>query len=296
MSAVTDEVKRGVGKLLAVTGRVKGLTKLRAGSTIQNVEVIPATTYKVSFKLQQMGGITKYPTEAEINAAKSTYDILNKSKQVTDNIVANLYRKDPYDRVLKDENGNPVRQDVSWTKHNLSDVNNWMSQLNWIFGSQANITMELISPETFQPKTSILPVLDKRTQTLDNYKAYINGNADDTVILTGTVYGGWGFSTSLDRGKPWVSFVSDNVTGMPVTSSVDKFILLIAHEISHAIMNDQRGGGGTHFCQDRILRSQLSETTIIGDVLRPLLVNRGGSVDEKQVCATALDRKNKGWN
>ena len=141
----------------------------------------------------------------------------------------------------KDKNGVPIREDVSWTKRNISEVTNWMSQLHWIFGSQANITVELVSVEAFNRKRQSCPSSTNGTQTLDNYKSYINGNADDTVILTGTVYGGWGYSTPLDPGKPWVSFVSDNVTGMPATSSVNKFILLIAHEISHAIMNDKKG-------------------------------------------------------
>jgi hypothetical protein len=214
---------------------------------------------------------------------------------MVDNWEGKLYHRDRDGRINRDDPQYP-----SWTRHSLSEVNNWMSHLNWIFGSQANITMELVIAETFQPDSPISPDADQSQQTRDLYKPYINNKAEDTVFLTGTVYGGQGVTVSPgpgEPGEPWISFVGDHVGNVSVATSVDKFILLMAHEISHAIMKDARQPRGTHFCQNRILRSQLTETTIIGDVLRPLLVTRGRDVvAEDDACDSALDRKKKGWN
>jgi hypothetical protein len=257
---VQGEVSAGA-KLLAVTGKVKGSTSLQAGRAAQSIEVLPASTYKVSFRFQLK----------------------------PDNWTTKDRAYDSY--------GHPVAK--FWTDLDRSQVDGWMSHLHWIFGSQVNIRVKLVSTDVFKPAKPMIPIsshtrlgstgLTYTENTKIQYEPQVDDKADVTVFLTGEVDGGEGVTMAPRTRQSWAAYVRDN-PHVPVTSNVDQFILTLAHEISHAIQLDSTN---MHFCQDGVLRAQQRESTIIGDVLRRLLVARGGPASAKESCYDSADRADK---
>jgi hypothetical protein len=245
---VQNELRDGTSKLLKVTGKAMGRTQLTAGSAAQWIEVIPSTTYKLAFRFQQRP--------------------------------ANTTQGDLYD---KDGNAKPQR---FWTDLNVTQVDEWTSNLNWIFGSQAGITMDVVSKapftmdKPFSPSASGDFVPDgtrsmrfvEQTQIVYEAQGNVDDKAEDMVFMTGSVLGAKAFTVPPRTHKPFGSYLPDRPRDRMATK-VDPFIVILAHEISHAI---QREGfnQGTHLCRDGVLRSAGAQSTIIGDELRPKLISR----------------------
>jgi hypothetical protein len=244
---VLAEAQTGRSKLLAVKGKMPGQkTTLQIGREARNVEVIPAASYTVSFRF--------------------------------------LQRCDACDDV--DRSKDPVHL-PTWTARNPAEVNGWISQLNWIFGSQANITFELGTAQWFGKDTPIAPPDEKIGREV--LAPQRDNDASFTVFVVGYVHssgraGAWTIPPErfgADRAGTWVTIMPDHPQAPNVKS--DPFILTLAHELSHAIQRD-RLPGGMHFCETGILRSATLQTTKIGDLLRPLLVKRGGMPPDHSLC------------
>jgi hypothetical protein len=120
-----------------------------------------------------------------------------------------------------------------------------------------------------------------------NFEPSRDNGADFTVFLAG--------SFSYERGEIIAATYHPNKSGSWVTAmpdhpkrghdvKSDQFMLVLAHELSHAIHNDPNATGGTHFCEAGFLRSRGVETTKIDDLLRQLLIMRGGLVPVGAVC------------
>lgn len=163
-----------------------------------------------------------------------------------------------------------------WTTHNASEVNGWISKLNWIFGSQTNITFQLgkSEPLRFKPYKRNYMQLDK---DLDEFNGYRDSAANFTVFLCGDQLdirtdsrNGSPPATTWqpDDGLSWVIIMRDHPQRAGDVTA-DEFSLSLAHELSHAIQLDHRD---THYDEDLTLRSNKRQTAMIGNVLWPMLV------------------------
>jgi hypothetical protein len=165
------------------------------------------------------------------------------------------------------------------TKRSPAEVDDWISNLNWIFGSQANITFDK-GTSAWVPLNHPLGPVSTKVFKDNGLEPEKDDAADFTVFLVGKVDPGYnGHSYQPKTGESWVSMLSDYPQEPEVKS--DSFILVLAHELSHCVQKDL---GNTHFCQSRILRSAGIQSTVIGDVLRPLLVKPGTSPASGTVC------------
>lgn len=169
-------------------------------------------------------------------------------------------------------------QKAAGTRRGPAEVDEWISRLNWIFGSQANITFQVGTSEWVETDRPLGPVnLKVAQQYLESKK---DEAADVTVFLVGAVAPpDSGFTYRPANGGSWVVLVEDDPNEPGVKS--DPFLLVLAHELSHFVMRDTHN---IHFCEDGILRSHGIQTTRIGDLLRPLLVKPGTLPPRDAVC------------
>jgi hypothetical protein len=241
---VQNLVMNGTAKLLKVTGKAMGFTTLSAGpKAAQNFKVIPSTTYKLAFRFQQRSDNT-----------------------------------DGEDRFQ------------SWTDLSLTQVDVWWSNLNWIFGSQAGITFDVVSKNVFKPKDPLHPDAGGRKKddprdspaerTRTNYKAFVDDNAENTVFLTGTINSAAAFTLEPLTGKSYTTYMPD-IPHDRMATKADPFIVILAHEISHAIQYESMVSGYSHLKKEGRLRSETGgQSTIIGDELRQRLIDRKKGTDE----------------
>jgi hypothetical protein len=174
--------------------------------------------------------------------------------------------------------GGGAAQNVAGTGRSPAEVDEWVSQLNWIFGSQANITFQVGSSEWVQMEKPLGPLTLKLAQ--DHLESKKDDGADVTVFLVGKVAPPDSGFTYRSTDGDWVVLVEDHPNEPEVKS--DPFILVLAHELSHFVMRDTHN---LHFCEDGILRSHGIQTTKIGDLLRPLLVKPGTLPPRGTVCS-----------
>jgi hypothetical protein len=238
-NAPRDQAPLSRSKLLVVKGKVARTTMLQAGPATQQVEVIRAASYTVSFMfLQRPAG--KWDPDAAL-----------------------------------------------WTKRSPSEADDWISKLNWIFGSQANITFLLGTSQLLPLDPPAYRDIVKKSDW-DNFFDNRDPTADFTVFLCGDNLKFVGSkndtvaeSDQPPKGGSWATLIPDN-PNRPGDDKPDEFIVILAHELSHCIQQDK---GNMHFCEEQTLRSRGRQTTKIQNVLRSLLVNRGkAEVKKSQIC------------
>jgi hypothetical protein len=171
----------------------------------------------------------------------------------------------------------PQDEPAAGTTRNPAEVTDWINNLNWIFGSQANVTFEKGSVAEVPLKHALGPVT--KTSFIHNrLEAEIDRAADFTVFLVGKVGDVIAFSYVTDDDS-WLSLMPDhpNEPG----AKTDPFVLVLAHELSHCVQKDT---DNSHFCERGILRSSGLQSTVIGDGLRPLLVKPGSAIPMNLRC------------
>jgi hypothetical protein len=174
--------------------------------------------------------------------------------------------------------GSGTSQKVAGTRRGPAEVDEWISKLNWIFGSQANITFQVGTSEWVEADRPLGPVNLKIAQ--EHLESKKDDAADVTVFLVGEVAPpDSGFTYRPADGGSWAVCVEDDPNEPGVQS--DSFLLVLAHELSHFVMRDTQN---IHFCEDGILRSHGIQTTKIGDLLRPLLIKPGTLPPRGTVC------------
>jgi hypothetical protein len=169
-----------------------------------------------------------------------------------------------------------------WTTRSPSEVNDWISNLNWIFGSQANITFQLGTSQPLPMDPPVQNNIDEATKksAWKRFYGQRDNGADFTVFLCGDnlLFDGTkneiiAASDQPPEGGSWATIMPDH----PVRygdDNPDEFIVVLAHELSHCIQQD-KSPGGMHFSEEGTLRSKGRQTTKIQEVLRSLLVSRG---------------------
>jgi hypothetical protein len=183
-------------------------------------------------------------------------------------------------RFLKPYSGAGTRPDgpVAGTTHSPAEIDDWIANLNWIFGSQANVTFEKGTSDWFTSETWLGPLTKKSFIEL-GFESKQDGAADVTVCLVGVV-GDVVALTYKTKTDSWITLVPDRPSQTYYTS--DTFIGVLAHELSHFVEKDE---ANTHFCGTGFLRAWTPpESTLIGDVLRPLLVKPGSPHQKGTVC------------
>jgi hypothetical protein len=172
-----------------------------------------------------------------------------------------------------------------WTKRKRSEVVAWISKLNWIFGSQANITFRLGTAEVFWSHDALTSKI-RHEDMADNFanlnpkeadRDHRDNNSNFTVFLTGVVnYNGdpqvYGATYHPDDGGSWVTVIADHPS-YSYCEYPDQFIPVLAHELSHAIRKDY-----ADFNDDpEGISSTKKQNTKIGPLLRDALLHPPGS-------------------
>jgi hypothetical protein len=171
-----------------------------------------------------------------------------------------------------------------WTKHTISEVDAWVSNLNWIFGSQANITFQLGTAQGFHAQDTLFPSLghgqmeENFYNPKDSNRDYRDKNANFTVFVVGPFnYEGnakvHAATNHPDDGGSWVTVIADD----PVYDRIDyppsRFIPVLCHELSHAIRKDYDDFDG----DPEGISSLKKQNTKIGPLLRDALLHPPGS-------------------
>jgi hypothetical protein len=249
----------GDGRLFVVKGNLPGTDTIQAGDATQDVVVVsprPEGSYVVSFKF--------------ILVPEAVPDTASSDPNFNSDMEKYRWRLEQH----------------LWTRHTASEVDAWISKLNWIFGSQTNSTFDLGTAKPLPIKKLSFVKTDNDADEFNNYR---DPGADFTVILCGDqleIRNDSGHPRPLaltwqpDDGGSWVTITKDNPK-RDGDVAADHFVLALAHELSHAVQQDHKN---THFCEEGFLRSRKRQTTMIGDVLRPLLVNPGTPPKDGQVC------------
>jgi hypothetical protein len=251
---VKTEVSNGSGKLLLVTGKTHGPTYLGAGAEQVVVQVIPGAFYTLSFRFLQKPDFQVNPdwTQGELAQGARVYS-----------------------------NAAPDMK-VTWTTRTLAEVDDWISNLNWIFGSQANITFQLGTKEPFHLDSPIAaPDKSASRRLLDSKK---DQDASFTMFMVGYVNeppaAAWSNVPPTAGTGPGLTAMLPDHPKAPTTGS-DPFMVTLAHELSHCIDRDL--GDDWHFDTDGILRSTKIQSTKIGGTLRDQLVKpKGGDYGKKE--------------
>jgi hypothetical protein len=184
-------------------------------------------------------------------------------------------------RFLKPYSGDKKRPDgpVAGTTRSPAEIDDWISNLNWIFGSQANITFEKGTSDWFTSETWLGPLTQKSFTDL-GFESKQDGAADITVFLVGVVGDAYA-ETYLTKSDSWITLMPDRP---PQTYTSDPFIGTLAHELSHFVEDKDTKPRNAHFCEQGILRGMKPESTKIGDVLRPRLVKPGSTSPPGTLC------------
>jgi hypothetical protein len=138
---------------------------------------------------------------------------------------------------------------ATWTRRNTTEVDAWISHLNWIYGSQAGIKFELGTTEPFDSLDPLTSQIYRQHQ-----KAYFEPRRDNKADITVFLPGYFNFKGDSnvhaetyhppDWGEPpdkgsWVIRIADD-PDYNYIKYPDRFISALAHELSHAIRNDTK--------------------------------------------------------
>jgi hypothetical protein len=168
-----------------------------------------------------------------------------------------------------DENGNMLPA----THKDPAFVDDWIADVNWILGAQANVWFEKANAVPVQVNEVLgQPVGDA---VLRNYLVKEkDGLADVTVFLVGKWKGKTG-------GDPAGSFFPDlNVItvddkpAIPIVAGNDPFTVVLAHELVHYVLH-YRGYGSFHLHdQHALLNDQVESSVVVPDLQWKLTHNK----------------------
>ncbi|MFL5241232.1 MAG: hypothetical protein ACJ8FY_03920 [Gemmataceae bacterium] len=165
------------------------------------------------------------------------------------------------------------------TSHKPSEVDGWINQLHWILGSQANIWFVSTERRTFDiPKQLGFPLKKATINSVKEFAEGMDSSADVTVYLVGRYIGdsssGTTFPDLSSKGDICI-VLDDKCKEIPVVKGDDPFILTLAHELVHFVL-DRRGQKGKEhhlFDLDKVLLSKKIESTVLSastlDMLYP---------------------------
>jgi len=168
---------------------------------------------------------------------------------------------------------------IDATTHKPSEVDGWINQLHWILGSQANIWFVSTDRRTFDiPKQLGFPLKKATINSVKEFADEMDHSADVTVYLVGRYIGdsssGTTFPNLSSQGDICI-VLDDKCKEIPVVKGDDPFILTLAHELVHFVL-DRRGQMGKEhhlFDLDKVLLSKKTESTVLSastlDMLYP---------------------------
>jgi hypothetical protein len=153
-----------------------------------------------------------------------------------------------------------------------SDVDDWIADLNWILGAQANVWFEKAKAEPVKVNRVLgQPVGDAVLR--NDLAPEKDGTADVTVFLVGKWKGKTG-------GDPAGSFLPDlNVIAVddkpaiPMVPGNDPFTVVLAHELVHYVLH-YRGYGSFHVHDQHALLNDLVESSVIVPDLQWKMLNK----------------------
>jgi hypothetical protein len=165
-----------------------------------------------------------------------------------------------------DEDGNmlPV------THKDPAFVDDWISDLNWILGAQANVWFEVQKAEPVKINTLLgRPVSDVA------FKNYIAKEkdpfADVTVFLVGK-WSGTGDAGGTFYPDPDNVIALDDKPVIPVVEGNDPFIVTLAHELVHYVLAYRGNKENIHHLPDQhALLNKLVESTVVTPQLQRAL-------------------------
>jgi hypothetical protein len=146
----------------------------------------------------------------------------------------------------------------------------WIADLDWILGGQANVWFELVKAEPVRIERQLGSPLDD--VTFRNYVApHKDPWADVTVFLVGKWKGsgaaGGTFFTDLGD----VIALADK-PAIPVVPGNDPFIVTLAHELVHYVLNHRGNKMNIHHLPDQhALLNRLVESTVVTPLLQQAL-------------------------
>jgi hypothetical protein len=155
------------------------------------------------------------------------------------------------------------------TSHKPSEVDGWINQLHWILGSQANIWFVSTERLPFDiPKQLGFPLKKATINSVEEFAKGMDHSADVTVYLVGRYIGdsssGTTFPDLSSKGDICI-VLDDKCKEIPVVKGDDPFILTLAHELVHFVL-DRRGQMGKEhhlYDLDKVLLSKKTESTVL---------------------------------
>ncbi len=147
----------------------------------------------------------------------------------------------------------------SRTKWAPSDAPRMINLLNWIYGHQANIGFDLLEADYVDIKQDLGEARLAARVFLDSIVAKKNNNADLNVFFAGrygvNVKGVVVSGSHFDDESACI--VDDTAELMPVTPGTDPFLMNLAHEIAHYLINSHGVSTAVddHHGRDKILLS-----------------------------------------
>jgi hypothetical protein len=167
---------------------------------------------------------------------------------------------------------------VDATSHNPSEVDGWIKQLNWILGSQANIWFVSTDRRPFTINKAIpRGFTEAMVNDFKEFTDEMDHSADVTVYLVGR-YSAKSAGTTFPDLSPKGDIaivIDDKCTGFPIVKGDDPFILTLAHELVHFVLDRQGKKDIEHhlYDVDNVLLSKKTESTVLSastlDMLYP---------------------------
>lgn len=189
---------------------------------------------------------------------------------------------------LRDESGNV---DLGTTEKSSSDAPSFIEKLNWVYGFQTNVSFRLADVydvkvqiprrgDKDQDNSQLIASLQKGgpltgSAFLKYVLAQKSEKADFTVFLVRKYLDDDKMGISKTFWKEDACVIEDHpeLDGVAVPYGYDPFLVNLAHEVAHYLIDDKRGDDkllGHHERQD-VLLSQLSQTTKIDKLLVDLI-------------------------
>ena len=149
-------------------------------------------------------------------------------------------------------------------------VDGWISHLNWILGAQANVWFEVNKAEPLK--------LDMRLgQPINDtaFRNYIAKEKDSLADVTVFLVGKW--RSTGDGGGTFFRDLGDVIAlgdkpAIPVVEGNDPFIVTLAHELVHYVLEYRGNKQNIHHLPDQhVLLNKLVELTVVTPLLQGAL-------------------------
>jgi hypothetical protein len=146
----------------------------------------------------------------------------------------------------------------------------WIADLDWILGGQANVWFELVKADPVKIDRQLGSPLDDET-----FRKYVaphkHPGADVTVFLVGKWKGSGHAGGTFFRDLGDVIALSDK-PAIPVVKGNDEFIVTLAHELVHYVLNYRGNKMNIHHLPDQhALLNKLVESTVVTPLLQGAL-------------------------